>query len=296
MKIKFNEQNAIETMRAVGFVDDNNIKKTIYDIAKYNFHIKQMDDKQNYNDILKYITEHCSNIVEAGIYKDIDECIKNCKKRDFCIINEVCITKSEMDFIKNLNDIREEKATFVMLAIAKYYNVLKNTDYDSAFINHTDICKMARITISKDDRDIFMRFAYTKGVLYKHSYASSIVKKLTFVSHDENDPIVLRLKEPDYNDLAYTYLAYLTPSKFRRCVSCGKYIKKTKDDKVRLCIDCAKKEEIEKNTVKEVQCIDCGKTIYISVFDSQTNRCEECYSVHRRQQKTETMRKLRAKE
>ena len=61
----------------------------------------------------------------------------------------------------------------------------------------------------------------------------------------------------------------------------------------RICKECSDKGVEEKNTVKEVQCVDCGKTVYVSVFDSQTNRCEDCHSIYRRKQKTETMRKLR---
>lgn len=281
MKIKFNERSAIEAMRNSGFVDENNIKKTIYDLAKYNFHVKGLDDKQNYKDILKYITEHCPNIIEAGIYKDIDECIRNAKKRDFRMVHEVCITQSELDFIKQLGDIKQEKAAFVMLAVAKYYNALKNTDYDSAFMTHTDICKMARITISKDERAIFMQFAYDKNVLYRHTYASSIVKKLTFISHDDSDPVVLRLKENDYDDLAYTYLAYLTPHKFRRCVSCGRWIRRDSKDR-RICKNCSDKGIEEKSTIKEIQCIDCGEYVYVSIHDTETCRCEECNLIYQR--------------
>ena len=137
---------------------------------------------------------------------------------------------------------------------------------------------MARITISKDERAIFMQFAYDKNVLYRHTYASSIVKKLTFISHDDSDPVVLRLKENDYDDLAYTYLAYLTPHKFRRCVSCGGWMRRDSKDR-RICKDCADKGVEEQNTVKVVQCIDCGKAVYVSTLNTKTCRCEECQGV-----------------
>ena len=38
----------------------------------------------------------------------------------------------------------------------------------------------------------------------------------------------------------------------------------------------------------------CKRDIW-DKFDSATNRCKECYFVYRRNQKTETMKKLRAK-
>lgn len=50
-----------------------------------------------------------------------------------------------------------------------------------------------------------------------------------------------------------------------------------------------------KPQTKEVQCVDCGEWIEVSIFDSATCRCENCYNRYRRKRKTETMRALRAK-
>ena len=50
-----------------------------------------------------------------------------------------------------------------------------------------------------------------------------------------------------------------------------------------------------KMETKEIQCIDCGKWFKVSIFDSATCRCEDCYKGHRRRNKTETMQTLRAK-
>jgi DNA-directed RNA polymerase subunit RPC12/RpoP len=97
------------------------------------------------------------------------------------------------------------------------------------------------------------------------------------VSQDDNDEVVLRLKENDFKDLAYTYLAYITPHKFRRCVSCNRWIRKDSKDR-RICKDCSDKGIEEKNTMKEVQCVECGKTIYVSTLNTKTCRCEECQS------------------
>jgi hypothetical protein len=145
-------------------------------------------------------------------------------------------------------------------------------------MKNSDICKLARVTIPSSDRNIFMQFAYDCGVLSKHSSAASTAKKVLFVSNDENDEIVLRLQENDFKDLAYTYLAYKTPRKFRRCVSCNCWIKKDSKDR-RLCKDCSNKHKGEKSTVKEIQCVDCGSTVYVSIFNTKTCRCEECQNI-----------------
>lgn len=291
-EFKFNEQSAIENMMKVKFVDKNNITNTIYSLAKYNYHVLHLDDQANYNHILKYITQNCDNIYEEGIYKDIEGCIKSAKKHNFASIEEICITQSELDVIQSLADIKQEKAAFVILATSKYFNALNDKVYDAAFLANTDICKMARITIPVNERDTFMQFAYDKGVLQRHTWADSTIKKVTFVSHDDADPVILRLNENDFRDLAYTYLAYLTPHRFRKCVVCGGWIKKDSKDR-RLCKECADKGMVEKDMIKTIVCIDCGRPVYISVLNTKTCRCEECQEKANREINKEKCKRYR---
>ena len=236
-----------------------------------------MDKDNNYKSILKYLQKNGQNINEENVYNIIDLCVQRAKKHPFKQVSEVHITKNELQFIKNLNDIKQEKIAFVLLASAKYYDAVRDTKKNTAYMRNSDICKLARITIPAKDRDVFMQFAYDKMVLLRHSRAASIEKTVGFISNDENDKVVLKLKENDFKDLAYTYLAYKTPHKFRRCVVCNCWMKKDSKDR-RLCKECSTKEEKEKSLIKEKQCIDCGKSVYVSIFDSKTVRCEDCQS------------------
>ena len=294
-KFKFNEQSAIEKMIRSNFVDENNITNTIYSLAKYNYHALQLSDKENYSRVLKYILKNCDNIFEESIYSDIVNCIKSAKKHKFASINEVCITQSEIDRIKSLGDIKQEKAIFVILAISKYFNALHDEVYDAAFLTNADICQMARITIPAKERDVFMQFAYDKELLYRHTWAGSTIKKVTFISHDVNDKVVLRLNESDFKDLAYTYMAYMESHKFRRCAKCGRWMRRNKQDK-RLCAECsaASNVEDEKYTFKTIKCIDCGEPVYVSVLNTKTYRCEKCQENYRKKYMQELMKEKRS--
>lgn len=279
MTFLFNEQSAIENMIQMQIVDNDNLFITIKDLARYNFFVNEMEKEDNYKSILKYLQKNGQNINEENVYQIIDDCVKRAKKYPFKQVDEVCITENELQFIKDLNNIKQEKIAFVLLACAKYYDVTRGTQYCTAYMKNSDICKLARITIPVDDRNIFMQFAYDCGVLSRHSRAASTEKKVLFVSEDNDDKVVLRLKENDFKDLAYTYMAYITPHKYRRCVACNCWIKKDSKDR-RLCKECSDKGIEEKNTVKEVQCVDCGHSVYVSIHDSETCRCEECRAKH----------------
>lgn len=278
MNFLFNEQCAIENMIKMNFVDNDNIFSTIKDLARYNYFIKKMNDDDNYNSVLQYLQKNGQNINEENVYSIIDACVKKAKKYRFKQVNEILITKSELQFIRNLNDIKQEKVAFILLAIAKYYNALQESQNNTAYIRNSDICKLARVTIPAKDRDVFMQFAYDKGVLRRHNIAASTKKIVEFVSNNDDNAVVLRLKENDFKDIAYTYLAYKTPHLFRRCVACGGWMKKDSKDR-RICKSCFDKDVIKNSNIKTIQCIDCGKSVYVDKFNSKTCRCDVCQNI-----------------
>lgn len=284
MTFLFNEQSAIENMINMRIVDNDNLFITIKDLARYNFFVNNMEKDENYNSILKYLQNNGVNINEENVYKMIDECVQRAKKYPFKLVDEVCITKGELEFIKKLDNIKQEKIAFVLLASAKYYDATRDIKYHTSYMQNSDICKLARITIPVAERNIFMQFAYDLGVLSRHSRAASTEKKVLFVSQDDNDEVALRLKENDFKDLAYTYLAHITPHKYRRCVVCRRWMKRDSKDR-QVCKECSDKGEIEKNTMKEIQCVDCGKTVYIPISNKRTCRCEDCQEMKTREQK-----------
>ena len=186
----------------------------------------------------------------------------------------------------------------MVLATSKYFNALSGKDYDSVFLTNADICKMARVTIPVSERDVFMQFAYDKNILYRHVWPDSIIKKLTFVSHDDNDSVILKLKESDFNDLAYTYLAYLTPRKYRRCIVCKSWMRR--DSKgTQVCKKCSDKEVIDKDKLKTGECIECHQPFYVDVRNNTKCRCDKCQSERNKElniiSSRERMKKYREK-
>ena len=193
MTFLFNEQSAVENMINMHIVDNDNIFVTIKDLARYNYFVNNMEKEESYSSILKYLQNNGVNINEENVYKIIDDCIQRAKKYPFKLVNEVCITQNELDFIKKLDNIKQEKIAFVLLASAKYYDAIRDIKYHTAYMRNSDICKLARITIPVAERNIFMQFAYDLGVLSRHSMAASTEKRVLFISEDENDEVVLRL-------------------------------------------------------------------------------------------------------
>lgn len=291
INFKFDDRTDIESKISSNYVNKENPEDTIRDLARYNHHILGMKKEDNYDEILAYMTRNCPDFYEENYFKTIYRNISSAKKYKFRSVSPVVITRSEIDRIIGLNDIRKEKIAFVLLAVAKYYNNVSSDNNNRMYISISDIFKLARVAIPCKERAGYLHFAYEEGLLVEHSFVGTNLKVAGFV--DNKSESVIELREADYKELAYTYLNYKVGG-YKRCKCCGKLFKMQKREPGRLyCKECGQKEEIR--DFKAVKCIDCGADIVVNKFDTETCRCEECYAEYRRKYKAEKEKERRAK-
>jgi hypothetical protein len=272
INFKFDDRKDIESKISSNYVNQDNPEETIRDLARYNHHILQMKKEDNYDAILAYMTKHCNDFYEEKYFKIIYRNIVSAKKYKFRSVNPVVITKSEMDKIASFNDIRKEKISFVLLAIAKYYNNVSDDNNNRMYISISDLFKLARVSIPCKERASYLHFAYQEGILVEHTFVGTNLKVVAFVD-DDSEPVI-KLGEDDYKELAYAYLNYKNGG-YKYCKGCGKLFKMHKNSPGRLyCKECGQKEETSE--FKIIQCQDCGVDVVIGALNTKTCRCEEC--------------------
>lgn len=291
INFKFDDKKDIEIKMSRNYVDQENPEDTIRDLARYNHHVLEMKKEDNYDAILNYMTKYCSDFYEEKYFKIIYRNIASAKKYKFRSVNPVVITKSEINKIVSLNDIRKEKIAFVLLAIAKYYNNVSDDNNNRMYISISDLFKLARVAIPCKERAGYLHFAYQEGILVEHTFVGTNLKIVGFVDND-SEPVI-ELSEDDYKELAYAYLNYKNGG-YKHCKGCGKLFKMHKNSPGRLyCKECGQTEET--NEFKAIKCVDCGEDLVVSKFDTETCRCEDCYKEHRRQAVRENVRRFRDK-
>ncbi len=283
----FDEKSITEHIINNGLVDDVNINKTIKKLARYNHYVKCFNSDENYNAIVEYMNKYCSDFSEVGSYCDIKGCIKDAPKGAWKDIKQVVITKSELELIKSLNDIRYEKIAFVLLADAKYDNACKNINLNLSYLSVSDLYRLARVTMPIKDRNMFLNFLYDKKLVEININPSSSHKKLLYVGSAEDD-VGLILNENNYKELAFTYLNWKNGG-YKECKSCGRLFKARTNAKY--CKKCSPVyQQIE---TKTIVCIDCGEEFIVSGIVKNKYRCDECQERHIRQLKTEKQREYR---
>lgn len=251
MKFKgvcFDERRDLISYVESGIIEEDHIGRTIYRRARYNYFIKNLTDKKNYNEIIKFITENNTvGLTDFDIYEFVNKAIKSAKKVGLKQVDHIYITQSELDFISSLNDIKLEKVAFVLLALAKYHNEVSEEADDRTYIKLSEIKKMARINMNRVDFEYFYANLYDCGVLKMNSSPTSTIQLVGIVSHDEDDPVVFELTEVDYLELAYAYLSWKNSGEgYARCEKCNRLMRRGKTKPKKYCEECSKSAEREK--------------------------------------------------
>lgn len=230
-------------------IDYDNAKNHIWQLAKYNYWVLKMDDKENNDNITQYMHQYWKMYSDPDYSGTIDDYLKAVKKKDFKKIESIPIYKSELDTITTLDDIQLEKIAFVMLCIAKYEHEA-HPDWDYWINEYKDnvIMSLARVHVPVNERSTLLRQLYLRdfiGMPHKTGKCNYLVK---FVSNGENDQIVLELGEADYKELAYTYLYYKNGfSGYYHCSRCGRLVREKKNtpNNAKYCRECAKEVQKE---------------------------------------------------
>ena len=269
--------------------DVKSIKQKIDLIVRYNYHVLHKNSEENYSSIVKWLEKHHDIFSEHGYSNIISDCIKKAVKRPFYHIDSVKITKKEMETITAQNNLRYEKILFVLLCMAKVQKESYGFDNGLISYNITDVFKTARVSVPVNEREkILHEFLKLEliGLPLKNDTKCLFVR---FID-DSDDNVVLELNEQDCSELAYSYLKYTGNSKIYRCSKCGRLIKQNSKFG-HMCKECH-----ESNTDMKIRwCIDCGEDITISKFNTETCRCEKCYTDYRRAYKAEKERERREK-
>lgn len=236
----FNEQQSAEIIIRNGDVDIINPTNTIRKLARYNFYVFGYGPTKNYNAIVEYMSNNYKDFSEFAYQKDILGCIRDVEKTPWKNIDAIYITKSEIDTILTLDDVRKQKIAFVLLCTAKYRDAYNENNNHKTDISVTDLYKMARVVLPQKDRTVFLHFLIQEELVEKHTFAGVKNKRVLFVSDDVDDEVVLCLREIDFLELAYVYMDYISNHLgYSRCEKCGRMIKHSKTKPRKYCEGCA---------------------------------------------------------
>ena len=169
-------------------------------------------------------------------------------KYPFYNIDNIKITKSELEIISSLDNLRAEKVLFVLLCMAKQQSMSSGLTNGLVKYSMTELCKMARISVPAEDREYILYDIVQRGFLGYPKKNNTQCLIVNFINND--DDVVLTLDEIDCQELAYVYLNWKNDGKgYTKCQKCSRMIKQSKTRPRKYCEDCAK--VVEKEHIRE---------------------------------------------
>lgn len=221
---------------------DNNVKSVMAKIRYITRHLlytENKNDEENYKCSVEWLKKHHDNFDESCYSNLIADAIKKAHKYPFYDIESIKITKSELEIISSLNNLRAEKVLFVLLCMAKQQKISNGFTDGLVKYSITDLCKMARISVPAEDREYILYNIVQRGFIGYPKKNNTQCLIVNFINNE--DDVVLNLDEADCQDLAYVYLSWKNNGKgYTKCQRCHRLIKQSKTKPRKYCEECAK--------------------------------------------------------
>lgn len=166
----------------------------------------------------------------------LDYAVEYAEKHEAIIIDNIPITRNEMEKINSLNGKQARRLAFTLLCLAKYWKiVIPDSDY---WVNSSDseIMSLANINTSIRRRGLLYSELYEAGLVQFSKKIDSTNLKVLFVQDGD-----IALDVSDFRNLGYQYLKY-QGAPFFECQNCGitvKYDSPGKGRTQKYCKSCA---------------------------------------------------------
>ena len=236
MPVVLNEKKQAEYIIEKGEVG-NKPTSTLFLLAKYYRQKENLNKEQTFNKLNEFMEKNYKNYNSATWEDIIEDISKKANKYQLREIDYIEITKSEIDTIRNVCNIKYEKLLFTMLCYAKLYN--KISDKNNGWVN-TDIkelFRVARVSVRyRNDKFLYLNDLETAGLISFSNKNDNLNLRVAFVDNDSETV----LKIDDFRELGYEYLNYIGDGKFIRCECCKRLIRK-KSNNQKYCTDCYKR-------------------------------------------------------
>ena len=227
-----NEQKYVEDLYLGKNHDVKSVTQKVGYVTRYQLHVLGYNDKDNYLYAVKWMNKHHDNFNENCYSKLISDAIKKAHKKPFFNVDDIKITKHELDVISSINNLRAEKILFVLLCIAKQQRVAYGFTNGLVKYSLPELCKTARISVPTNEREYILYELIKIGCLNYPKKNDTTCLMVNFI--DDDGDAELSIDEVGCKELAYVYLNWKNSGGYDRCEQCGRLFRKNKYRKCRI--------------------------------------------------------------
>lgn len=226
---------------------------TLFLLGKY-YRIKlNMDKAQTIFMLNDFMDKNYKNYNPVQWEEIIENIAKKASKYPIREIECIGITQNELDIIKKLDNIKYEKLVFTMLCHTKLYNMVSENNNGWVNTDIPEIFRLARVVVKhRNDKFLYLndiennKLLGDTGLISFSNKNDNLNMKINFIDNDNESILFIS----DFRELGYEYMNFYGMAKFKKCIRCGKIIKKTTNNQL-YCKDCAVMVNTEKQRIRD---------------------------------------------
>ena len=239
MKMILNEKKYAEALLE-GKELSNKPSTDVYVLVKYYYHLGLSPDDVM-DKVMEFIEEVTGN--SKGWKSKIKRSVKTLKDSKLNIVEEVHITKLEMDTILALKNEPLEKLAFGLLVWLKVHNVAKGKQNEWLNLdNSLSLFRDIQVNRNSVDGELMIGTLEELGYVFNSVRSGSCSMKLNYIDL-EGEPV---LTITSFDDFIMDYYIY-KGSKVIKCKECGKRVMVKGNASTKYCPQCKKEKELERH-------------------------------------------------
>lgn len=205
-------------------------------ISRYLCHIKNQNPDDIYQEMVKIMEIHYPQFSIAGWQPLLLDYAKNAGKKPLCDIEYIPVTKGELARIAFIPKKPDRRVAFTLLGLAKYRNLIKESNENWMNYPYKDIFRMANVTAKITEQCRIIHDLKETGYIHMSKIVDNLSIQVCFTEEDENAEAEIEIRT--FKNLGYEYLSYCKEP-FFRCRHCHALARKRSNND-KYCADCQK--------------------------------------------------------
>ena len=192
--------------------------ETLYRVARYYLDAGYSKaEVRKKMDIFLIQSEPTASIVRWSNF--LDQAVKRAAKHPAIDIENIVITKPEIEKIDSLDKKQARRLAFTLLCLAKYWNIVNPNGNSWVVTPDNEIMSMANINTSLKRQGLLYRCLREQGLVQFSKKVDNTNVRVLFI--EDGEPVMY---VSDFRNLGYQYLKYCGEP-FFECMNCGITVK-----------------------------------------------------------------------
>lgn len=169
--------------------------------------------------------------------ESIDSALSFAKKHSAIKIDCLIVTDQELDIIRGVQGTMAKRLAFTLLCLAKYWDIVTNSESHWVNCKDSDIMRMANINTSIRRQSLMYHDLEANGLIGFSKLVDNTNVRVNFITDGQPAVIITELR-----NLGFQYEMYYKPEAYLKCANCGLVVKRNETDlrcSQKYCRSCA---------------------------------------------------------